>query len=71
MNTFDQDPREAAIWIPGSAVVTQPESHRPGLPGEQELILHTMNQVKANRRRRTGLLERLKVITRGATISAK
>ncbi|WP_152362799.1 hypothetical protein [Microlunatus speluncae] len=67
MNRYDNDPREAAIWIPGSMVISRPESGHPvGFAAEQLLILHTLEEVRRKRRRRTGILGRLKLITRNA-----
>jgi hypothetical protein len=66
MNTFDNDPREASVWIPGSLVVLRPESNQSGLRGEQLLILRTLDEVRRKRRRRSGLVARLKLIARNA-----
>lgn len=66
MNTFDNDHRETAVWIPGSLVVTRPESNRYGLRAEEALILQTLDEVRRKRRRRFDLVGRLKLITRNA-----
>ncbi len=61
MNTFDNDPREATAWIPGSMVVLRPESNQTGLHGEQLLILRTLDEVRVNRRRRARPVARLRL----------
>ena len=66
MKTYDNDPREAASWIPGSVVITRPETIQSGLRAEETLIRQTLDQVRHNRRHRIGLIARLKVITGSA-----
>ena len=66
MNTFDNDPRETAVWTPGSLVITRPESNRSGSRAEDALILQTLDEVRRKRRRRFDLVGRLKLITRNA-----
>ncbi len=62
MNTFDNDPRDTAIWIPGSLVVTRTESTQLGLSAEEALILRTLDQARTNRQRRARPIARLRLL---------
>jgi hypothetical protein len=62
MITHDHDPRETAVWIPGSLVFTRTEQCQHGLAAEQALFLRTLEQVQANRRRRARPLARLRLL---------
>ncbi|MFC7621783.1 hypothetical protein [Microlunatus sp. GCM10028923] len=52
MNTHDHDPRETAVWVPGSLVFVRTEQRQHGLAAEEALFLRTLEQVQTDRRRR-------------------
>ncbi|GAB3756084.1 hypothetical protein [Microlunatus parietis] len=61
MITHDHDPRETAIWVPGSLVFTRTEQCQHGLAAEEALFLRTLDQVQADRRRRPRPIARLRL----------
>ncbi len=67
MMSFSQyDPRDVALWTPGSVTVNRPTLGRFGRPSEDALILQALEGRRAARARRPRRFGRLRLITRNA-----
>jgi hypothetical protein len=51
MSLSQYDPRDVALWTPGSVTVTRPTVGRFGRPREEELVLQTLATRRSSRRR--------------------
>lgn len=51
MSLSQYDPRDVALWTPGSVTVTRPTVGRFGRPREEDLVLQALATRRASRRR--------------------
>lgn len=66
MSLSQYDPRDVALWTPGSVTVTRPGLGRFGRPSEEQLLLQSLAGRRATRRRRPRPLARLRLSVKSA-----